>query len=100
MLEPKKGKNGTANTPDPIIIEFKVHDSDEERSLADTVAAALKQIEEKRYAFSLEQEGFSAERIRRYGFAFGGKTVLIGKYRQENRIWFLMTSTVLCGKMY
>ncbi len=41
ILEPK-------NTNDnAIILEFKVHDSDEETSLADTVAKALEQIETK-----------------------------------------------------
>ena len=34
---------------DGIIIEFKVLDKDEEKELSDTVEAALKQIEEKKY---------------------------------------------------
>ncbi len=72
MLEPKS-EQGNA-----IILEFKVYDPDEEKSLEDTVAAALKQIEEKEYEAVLIAKGIAKERIHKYGFAFEGKKVLIG----------------------
>lgn len=40
---------------------------------------ALKQIEEKQYDTELIERGIGKERIRHYGFAFEGKTVLIGE---------------------
>ena len=72
MLEPRTEKN------DGIILEFKVHDSEDERDLKDTVQAALMQIEEKQYEASLITKGIPKERIHKYGFAFEGKKVLIG----------------------
>ncbi len=63
---------------DAVIIEFKVYDAEDEQTLKDTVKAALLQIEEKRYSAALEAEGIAGERIRKYGFAFEGKKVLIG----------------------
>ena len=72
ILEPKN------ETDDAIILEFKVHDETDENTLADTVSAALEQIEEKQYATVLIAKGISENRIRKYGFAFEGKKVLIG----------------------
>ena len=62
---------------DAIIIEFKVQD-EEEKELIDTVREALRQIDEKNYQAGLIAKGFPEERIRKYGFAFCGKRVLIG----------------------
>ena len=62
---------------DAMILEFKVHDAEEEQSLQDTVASALAQIEEKQYETILIAKGIPKERIRKYGFAFDGKKVLI-----------------------
>jgi len=63
---------------DAIVIEFKVHEPDEEETLQDTVRGALEQITEKNYDAELLAQGISADRIRHYGFAFEGKKVLIG----------------------
>ncbi len=61
-----------------IIMEFKVHDAEDENTLADTVDAALKQIDDKKYSQILIEHGVSPEHIQKYGFAFEGKKVLIG----------------------
>ena len=72
MIEPKNREE------EAFIIEFKVFNPRKETSLEDTVDAALAQIEEKDYAASLIAKGIPEEHIRRYGFAFEGKKVLIG----------------------
>ena len=71
MLEPKKNDDG-------IIMEFKVQDTEDEKELSDTVRAALRQIENKGYEAVLTEKGVPKENIRKYGFAFCGKKVLIG----------------------
>ncbi len=73
MLEPKKPAEN-----DAIILEFKVHDPEDEATLKDTVQEAHRQIEERQYAAQLEGRGIPRERIHSYGFAFQGKKVLIG----------------------
>ena len=72
MLEPRR------EDLDAIVIEFKVYNPRRDTSLEDTVQAALLQIEEKKYARMLTAKGIPEERIRKYGFAFEGKEVLIG----------------------
>lgn len=72
MLMPK------GDDADAIIIEFKVYDGEDEKELKDTVASALKQIEEMKYEETILAHGIALERIRKYGFAFEGKRVLIG----------------------
>ena len=79
MLEPRmlSGNRG-GQEYDAIIIEFKVQNM-EERELIDTVREALKQIDERNYQADLIARGIPKERIRKYGFAFCGKKVLIGE---------------------
>jgi len=60
-----------------IILEFKVLDPDEEKTLEDTAKSALKQIDEKNYNAELLARGIPQSRIRHYGFAFQGKKILI-----------------------
>ena len=60
-----------------IVIEFKVINPRKEKSLEETVASALEQIEEKNYDAELIKRGVKEENIHHYGFAFKGKEVLI-----------------------
>ncbi|MCD7762765.1 MAG: ATP-binding protein [Lachnospiraceae bacterium] len=69
-IEPKdKVKDG-------IVIEFKVFDPQKEETLEDTIKRALDQIEDKKYEADLKARGVT--KVRKYGFAFKGKEVLIG----------------------
>ena len=65
-MEPKD------KTKDAMILEFKVHDPMDEKSLSETVEKALAQIEEKQYEATLIARGIPKEKIRKYGFAFEG----------------------------
>lgn len=73
MLEP------VDKSEDAIIIEFKVRNIGKEVSLEETVKTALKQIEKKEYETELIRRGCEEGKIRKYGFAFEGKHVLIGE---------------------
>ena len=72
MLEPRRPED------DGILLEFKVQDKDEEKELHDTVEAALDQIDRQKYESMLTAKGVPEGKIRKYGFAFFGKKVLIG----------------------
>lgn len=84
VLEPRQdtGVSGALEL-DAVIIEFKVQDTEEEEKLSDTVEAALKQIDKKKYDAALVAKGIPQNRIRKYGFAFCGKKVLIGRAGDE-----------------
>ena len=74
MLVPKQSNDNG------IILEFKIFNPQQERSLEETVQSALNQIEEKKYEQTLLARGIEKEYIRKYGFAFRGKEVLIGSF--------------------
>ena len=61
-----------------MILEFKVFQPRKENDLQDTVESALHQIDDMRYEAALVEKGVTKEKIRKYGFAFRGKEVLIG----------------------
>lgn len=72
MLEPiELGNHSIPATA--YVLEFKVYDAEEEHGLQDTVRAALRQIEEKRYDAALIAKGISKDQIKHYGFAFREK---------------------------
>lgn len=73
MLEPLRAVD------DAYILEFKVYSPRRESSLEETVENALLQIEKKQYEAALKAKGIEDGRIRKYGFAFRGKEVLIGQ---------------------
>ena len=82
MLEPRiSDSHLTLNdncSRDAIIIEFKIQENDE-KTLYDTVQNALRQIETQDYSAALRAKGIPDKHIRKYGFAFCGKKVLIDK---------------------
>ena len=69
MLEPKD-KNANS-----FIIEFKVLEDMEEKTIEDTIENAKKQIEERKYESILQERGFT--NITKMVFAFKGKEVEI-----------------------
>ena len=73
MLEPLQASD------DAVIIEFKVSGPAKKQTLEEAVKEALAQIDRMDYAANLEACGIPRERIRKYGFAFRGKQVLIGE---------------------
>jgi hypothetical protein len=74
-LVPTDGRDGT----DPaVVMEFKVFDPRREETLADAVARAREQIEDRRYVAGLAERGIALGRVRTYGIAFRGKEVLVG----------------------
>ena len=74
VMEPKEDRDPA------VIMEFKVFDEEDgEKTLEDTAANALAQIEEKHYDAELLSRGISQKNILRYGMAFEGKKCLIRK---------------------
>lgn len=72
MLEPKN------DASDAFVIGFIIFNKTRDMTMEDTVAAVHKQIEEKKYDELLIKKGIPAGKIKKYGFAFQGKEVLIG----------------------
>ena len=67
MLEPKD-KNGNS-----FIMEFKVLENEEEKTIEETIENAKKQIEERKYEEDLQERGYT--NITKMVFAFKGKEV-------------------------
>ncbi len=83
LLEPR------SIADDAILFEFKVFHAKKEKSLEDTVRAAIKQVIDKKYAAVLQEKGVPMEKIRVYGVAFKGKEVLVdggylGEFERES----------------
>ena len=72
MLEPKD-KNGNS-----FIMEFKVLEDKEEKTIEETIENAKKQIKEKRYEQNLKERGF--KNITKMVYAFKGKEVKMEVY--------------------
>ena len=72
MLEPKD-KNGNS-----FIMEFKVLEDEEEKTIEDTIANAKKQIENRKYEENLRERGFT--NITKMVYAFKGKEVKMEAY--------------------
>ena len=72
MLEPKD-KNGNS-----FIMEFKVMEDMEEKTIEETIENAKKQIEEKGYEQNLKERGF--KNIIKMVYAFKGKEVKMEIY--------------------
>ena len=72
MLEPKD-KNGNS-----FIMEFKVLENKEEKTIEETIENAKKQIEEKGYEQNLKERGF--KNITKMVYAFKGKEVKMEIY--------------------
>ena len=72
MLEPQD-KNGNS-----FIMEFKVLEDLEEKTIEETIENAKKQIEDKKYEATLREKGFN--NITKIVFAFKGKEVKIEVY--------------------
>ena len=77
MMEPLR------DTDNAIIMEFKVFSKPKDKTLKKAVENALLQINTMNYDAELLARGIQKKRIRHYGFAFDGKTVLIGDDSQE-----------------
>ena len=76
ILLPKTGLDG-------IIIEFKAVREEKGETLESAAQMALQQIEDKKYKQELLMRGVPEGKIRKYGFAFEGKNVLIEKGREH-----------------
>ncbi len=72
MLEPKDKKENS------FIMEFKVYEKDDEKTIEETIENAKKQIEEKGYEAELQERGCT--KITKMVYAFKGKDVKMEVY--------------------